>query len=126
MNLLDTHVLLWMAQEPDRLPASANAKINSNEPLFLSYASVWEIAIKSGINKIDLKWSIREFVEMAITKHSLQTLSISLRHIYHTQQLPLHHRDPFDRLLIAQSIVEDIRIISSDVVFDAYGIKRIW
>lgn len=124
--LLDTHVILWMAQEPERLPVEVRDRLNSEDILLFSYASVWEIAIKSAINKIDLQWSIKEFVDLTIEKHALQMFQISLPHIFHTQQLPLHHRDPFDRLLVTQSIVEDIPIISSDVIFDAYGIERIW
>jgi PIN domain nuclease of toxin-antitoxin system len=124
--LLDTHVILWMAQEPERLQGIVRDKLSSEDILLFSYASVWELAIKSAIRKIDLQWSIKEFVDLAMQKHALQMLEISLPHIYHTQQLPLHHRDPFDRLLIAQSIVESIPIISSDSIFDAYGIERIW
>ena len=124
--LLDTHVILWMAQEPDRLPMGIHNKLNSEDTLLFSYASVWEIAIKSALGKIELHWPLHEFVDLAIDKHALQMLQISLPHIYHTQQLPLHHRDPFDRLLIAQSVVESIPIISSDSIFDAYGIERIW
>jgi PIN domain nuclease of toxin-antitoxin system len=124
--LLDTHVILWMAQQPERLPDKVRDKLNSEDVLLFSYASVWEIAIKSAISKIELQWSIKEFVDLTTEKHALQMLQISLPHIYQTQQLPLHHRDPFDRLLVAQSIIENIPIISSDVIFDVYGIERIW
>lgn len=104
--LLDTHVLLWLAKEPERLSLTVNTKLNSNEVLCLSHASVWEIAIKSAIKKIELDFPIRQFIEIAVFKHSLILLPISLDHIYFVNQLPLHHRDPFDRLLIAQSLTE--------------------
>jgi PIN domain nuclease of toxin-antitoxin system len=124
--LLDTHVILWMAQEPERLTAIVHNKLNSKDRLLFSHVSVWEIVIKSAINKIELRWPINEFVERTTEKHLLEILPISLEHIYKVNQLPLHHRDPFDRLLIAASIVENIPIISSDAIFDAYGVKRIW
>ncbi len=106
--LLDTHVILWMAQETEHLPDKVRDKLNLEDILLFSYASVWEIAIKSTIGKIELQWSINEFVDLAIEKHALQMLKIFLPHIYQTQQLPLHHCDPFNRLLVAQSIVEKL------------------
>ena len=96
--LLDTHVLLWLAKEPERLSVTANSKLNSKEILYLSYASVWEIAIKAAIKKIELDFPIRRFVETAVFKHSLMLLPISLDHIYFVNQLPLHHGDRFDRI----------------------------
>lgn len=124
--LLDTHVVLWLANEPERLSSAVSEKINSNEVLFLSYSSIWEISLKSAINKIALQFPLPEFVSLLTSKHSLQLLPITLEHIYHVNHLPLHHRDPFDRLLIAQSLEQKIDIVSSDAMLDFYDVKRSW
>ncbi len=92
----------------------------------MSPASVWEIAIKINIGKLKLNVSLEKMIQNFQINYDFEILNIELSHIYQTQQLPLHHRDPFDRLIIAQSIVENIEIVSSDEVFDAYGINRIW
>jgi len=84
------------------------------------------MAIKLKTGKLSLALPLEEFVTTAASKHFLNFLPISLAHIYHTQQLELHHRDPFDRLIIAQSITENIPVISSDAVLNAYGITRVW
>ncbi len=124
--ILDTHVLLWLAQEPDRVSVRDATEINSEHTLFISHVSVWEIAIKLKAGKIELKWDLQTFIKLSIDKHLLNLLPIALDHIYKTQSLPFHHRDPFDRLLIAQSLVQNIPIVSSDSVFEAYGVSRIW
>ena len=124
--LLDTHILIWLANDPQRLSSAALNQLNSKDNLYLSYASVWEIAIKSSINKITLDRPVKEFVDLAVYKHSLVMLPISLAHIYHTQNLPLHHRDPFDRMIISQATLERLPIVSSDAIFDAYAIERMW
>jgi len=124
--ILDTHILIWLAEDPNNLSQVALKCIHSDNKLFVSFASVWEMAIKMKTGKLTLSFPLEEFIEKAVEKHALSYLQIFIEHIYHTQHLLIHHNDPFDRLLISQSIVEDIPIISSDEIFDAYGVKRIW
>ncbi len=124
--LIDTHVLIWMAQQPENLSVLSKGILESANELFLSQVSVWEMAIKIKAEKLNIVADLSWFIQSSIEKYKLEVLQISLPHIYHTQQLPLHHRDPFDRLLIAQSMSENIPIISSDDVFDVYDVERIW
>lgn len=84
------------------------------------------MAIKIKTAKLQLQLPLEQFIDRAVEKHRLTFLPVTLHSIYHTQQLPLHHRDPFDRLLIAQALTEHIPVISSDAVWDAYGVQRIW
>ena len=124
--LLDTHTIIWLANDPKLLSVAAAAALNSENKLILSHVSVWEMAIKIKTGKLNLQLPLEEFILKATEKHLLDFLDISLDHIYFTQALPLHHQDPFDRLLAAQSLVENIPIISSDKIFDSYNVKRIW
>jgi PIN domain nuclease of toxin-antitoxin system len=124
--LLDTHTLIWLAEEPDKLSSKAKIILHSENKLLLSSVSVWEMAIKIKANKLNVEIPLKDFVNKAIEKHELKLLSVSLPHIYYTQQLELHHKDPFDRLLIAQSFEQNIPIISSDEIFDLYKVNRIW
>lgn len=124
--LLDTHTIIWLANDPKLLSVTAKAALNSESRLLLSHVSVWEMAIKIKTGKLNLKLPLKGFILKATEKHSLDFLDISLEHIYYTQTLPLYHQDPFDRLLIAQSLIENIAIISSDKIFDSYDIKRVW
>lgn len=124
--LTDTHVLIWLAEEPGKISNLVEPLLNSDNELLLSYVSIWEMAIKIKTGKLKLAMNLEDFVTKAVEKHSLHFLPVSLEHIYQTDKLELLHKDPFDRLLIAQSIVERISVISSDTAFDAYGIHRIW
>ena len=124
--LLDTHVVIWLQSNSVKLPKNTLEILLSVEVLFLSKVSIWEIAIKVKSGKLILDQSVEMFVETFIKSYRVKLLDISLPHIYQTQQLPLHHRDPFDRLLIAQATVEQIPIVSSDEWFDQYEIERIW
>lgn len=92
----------------------------------LSAASLWEIAIKYSIGKLNLRQPFTDFIEQQIEINDFQLLKIEVPHISIVSNLPLHHRDPFDRMLIAQSITEGLPIISADTAFDAYGITRLW
>ena len=100
--------------------------IASESLVFMSLVSIWEMAIKIKIDKLKLTVSLQKAVQNFQTNYDFQLLNVALSHVYQTEQLPLHHRDPFDRLLIAQSIVEDVDIVSSDEIFDMYNIKRMW
>ena len=125
--LIDTHVFIWWSGEPSRLsPWVYNFLINpKNEPI-LSLVSIWEMQIKVSLGKLSLKTALPELVNDEIRRNRLNLLPIQLSHIYALKDLPPHHRAPFDRLLVAQSIHEGVDIISIDDKFDAYGIKRLW
>jgi PIN domain nuclease of toxin-antitoxin system len=97
-----------------------------NNDNFLSIVSIWEIAIKYGIGKLNLGLPFNDFIDQQIIPNGIQILNIQLEHLKVFADLPLHHRDPFDRLLIAQAIVEDIPIISVDSLFSLYPVQTIW
>ncbi len=124
--LADTHVLIWSWRDPEKLSRRARKILEDGESeIWLSIASVWEMTIKSGIGKLDLEMSIAEFAK-AQMQDGLQLLPIRLSHAERLAELPLHHRDPFDRMLIAQSDVEGFTVITSDGAFGDYEIKTLW
>ncbi|HYW22343.1 MAG TPA: type II toxin-antitoxin system VapC family toxin [Nodularia sp. (in: cyanobacteria)] len=124
-QILDTHILIWFVSGDPRISASMRSQIENNDNL-LSLASVWEMAIKHSIGKLNFQSSFNEFVEQQIIMNGIELLPIIIDHVVVVSSLPLHHRDPFDRLLIAQSIVENIPLLSADQIFDAYPIQRLW
>lgn len=128
MNILiDTHILLWMVRNDPKLSESVRSIIAAhNNRIFISLASVWELAIKSSLGKLELKRSIEDFVKTCIVENNLQILDIKLRHLYGVANLPFHHGDPFDRLIISQAQIENLPIISADKKFDNYSVERIW
>lgn len=128
MNLLlDTHVFIWWSISPKRLSAQAKKLIaDTDNGLFLSLASIWEMQIKIQLGKLELDISLVELIQQQQEVNELNLLSIELNHIYALSSLSNHHKDPFDRLIIAQSIVENINLISIDKVFDKYSVNRIW
>ncbi len=126
MALLDTHTFLWFVFDDPQLSHIAKKRIENEQLIFLSIASVWEIAIKVNIGKLDLPASVKEFITQQIERERIQLLSIEMAHMDLVSRLPLHHRHPFDRLIIAQSITENMAVISADAAFDAYGITRLW
>jgi PIN domain nuclease of toxin-antitoxin system len=125
--LLDTHAMYWYIEGDPQLSAMARTLIQdtSNEVL-ISPASYWEIAIKVSIGKWKLNRTYEEFIDIGLNRYGFQVLPILPTHTAAVISLPFHHKDPFDRLLIAQSMVEGIPIISNDTVLDAYGITRLW
>ena len=125
--LLDTHSFLWFVTADPKLRASAQRLIatGANEPL-LSVASVWEIAIKVSIRRLPLPEPLRTFIPEELRVNRIGVLPIELSHTFEVARLPFHHRDPFDRLLIAQALVENLPIISVDTVFDSYPVQRLW
>jgi PIN domain nuclease of toxin-antitoxin system len=128
MNLLlDTHTLLWFLRDDPQLSEIAKKLIEDpgNRKL-VSVASCWEIAIKAGLGKLDLAEPSRTLLEREIPANNLEILSISLAHATAVESLPPHHKDPFDRLLIAQSMIEGIPIVGADSIFDLYQIDRRW
>lgn len=124
--LIDTQILIWIFGEEKKLPKPIlDVILNPSNDIFVSYASFWELAIKLSLNKIKLPIRLNEFVK-DVKANQIHILSIELGHILKVEELPFFHSDPFDRLIIAQSIVEDLVIISSDEKFKEYEIKLIW
>lgn len=125
--LLDTHTLLWFTVGDALLSSTALALINDagNDKL-VSPASYWEIAIKVSIGKLALHRSYEDFIDHAIRQNGFDILPVEPRHASRVAGLPFHHKDPFDRLLIAQALTDDIAIVGADPLFDRYGVKRLW
>jgi PIN domain nuclease of toxin-antitoxin system len=125
--LLDTHALIWYVDQDHLLSASAHAAITDPaNDLLLSAGTIWEIGIKVGLNKLSLSMPYRQWMNKAIADLGLTLLPINVEYADVQAGLPRHHGDPFDRLLAAQAVVENVPLISSDLVFDQYGLKRIW
>jgi PIN domain nuclease of toxin-antitoxin system len=124
-QLLDTHTLLWFSMGNPRISDNLRLQIENNDNL-LSIASVWEMAIKYNLGKLTLNMSFDDFVEQQIIGNGITLKQINTKHISVITQLPLHHKDPFDRILIAQAMVANIPIISADPKFDAYPVQRLW
>jgi PIN domain nuclease of toxin-antitoxin system len=125
--LIDTHVFIWYVQNSERLPRLVTALINDgrNDVLF-SIARVWEMAIKQSTGKLNLGVPYASFIEEQMRLNNMELLPVRLNHLEVVTTLPFHHRDPFDRLLIAQSIVEDIVLISADSVVSLYPVQSMW
>jgi len=125
--LLDTHAFLWFTLKDPQLSARAQAWIaDPNNLIEFSPASYWEIAIKISTGKYTLTEPFDVFMQREIAINRLHVLHIEVSHAAAVITLPFHHRDPFDRLLIAQAIVEQIPILSADPVFDSYPVTRQW
>ncbi len=125
--LLDTHALVWYVDQDQLLSASAHAAITDPaNDLLLSAATIWEIAIKAGRNKLSLSMPYCQWMNKAIADLGLTLLPITVEYADVQAGLPRHHGDPFDRLLAAQATVENVPLVSADAVFDQYGVKRIW
>jgi PIN domain nuclease of toxin-antitoxin system len=121
--LLDTHVWLWMLSEPERLSDEVRDQIaDLDTAVLLSAASSWEIAIKHRLGKLTLPAPPREFVPDRLRRSGVLPLAIEHDHVLRVSELPDHHRDPFDRLLIAQALAMDLRLVTSDRQLDAYDV----
>ncbi len=124
--LLDTQILLWIFGESDKLTTTATQIVKDQKnSLYVSKVSFWEAAIKVNIGKLTLPFELEVLVQETIS-NDIEILEIEMSHILEVVNLPLHHRDPFDRLIITQAMVDDIPVISSDDKFSLYDIKRIW
>jgi PIN domain nuclease of toxin-antitoxin system len=124
--LLDTHTIIWYLTGNAQLSAIARSVIDSPENLcFVSAASLWEIAIKISIGKIKFDFPFEDFLQLLYV-NELKWHPISFEHQCTFIKLPLHHRDPFDRMLIAQAIQEDFTLISCDAEFPPYLVKLLW
>ena len=125
--LLDTHSFLWFILNDNQLSGLAKATIEDPaNDVEVSPASYWEIAIKIRLGKYGLPQPYQRFMESQIAKNDFRILHIEPRHTSLLTTMPFHHRDPFDRLLAAQALVENIAIVSGDAVLDTYGVARIW
>ena len=124
--LVDTPVLLWAVQAPEKLSDQAGRIIrNQHDQLFISVATPWELAIKAKAGRLDVAELLNDF-EHAVAAAGYLFLDTRVTHVILACSLPLHHKDPFDRLLIAQALDLRIPVISRDERFDAYGVKRVW
>ena len=125
--LLDTHAFLWFIMGSPNLSPSARALIEDGpNGRLLSVASLWEMAIKLSIGKLSLSAPFDVLIPQQLDINGIEVLGIEVGHAAVVSTLPFHHRDPFDRLLIAQAIVERVPIISIDAAFDSYPVKRLW
>ena len=122
--LLDTHALVWALSRPRRLPARVAKSIRDPETeVYVSAASTWEIAIKSALGKIDVDLTA---VVHAMRQADFDELPIAIAHTVRLRALPAHHRDPFDRLLVAQAIEERLTIVTRDPLIARYDVARLW
>jgi PIN domain nuclease of toxin-antitoxin system len=128
MNLLlDSNILIWFTLTPDRLSAKVTQFIaDKDNNLFISIASIWEIQIKLQIQKLTLDLPLSTLIKDLQEHSDIRILDITLPHIYALENLPNEHRDPFDRIMIAQAMVEGMPFVSADKVFDMYPIERVW
>ena len=122
--LLDTHIFIWWADQPERLsPAALSALEDEANELLLTAASVWEMQIKIQLGKLKLSLPLKELLKNQQETNDLTVSPVALTHVLTLDALPFHHKDPFDRLLIAQSIVEGLTIVTADSQFSAYSAK---
>ena len=129
MNLLlDTQALLWFILDDPKLSRKAlNTIVSTEGMIFVSPASLWEIAIKISLGKYELPGDFEQFWNEQLHINNFILLPVSISHTARVADLPYHHRDPFDRLIIAQSLVEMLPVVSSDTMFDRYnGVQRVW
>lgn len=125
--LLDTHTFLWFINDDPSLSAAARATIEDADSLiYLSVASLWEMAIKFSLGRLVVPAPFTDFFDDQLRKNTIRLLNIKIEHTGIVAMLPFHHRDPFDRLIIAQSQSENLPIIGKDEIFDAYGVQRHW
>lgn len=125
--LLDTHTFLWWVDGARELSGRARAAIGDpDNDCLLSLASCWEMAIKVSTGKLKLPVALERFIPEQLTVNGFRHLEIGFRHIARVTRLAFHHRDPFDRLLVAQAIEEELTVVSADPVFRKYGVRRLW
>jgi PIN domain nuclease of toxin-antitoxin system len=125
--LVDTHCWLWYLLSPERLNKKAQRTLrDAGNDVFFSVASTWEIVIKFGLGKLDLPSPPSEYIPDRLERLGHQALTIRQHHVLRLEALPAHHRDPFDRLLVAQAQVEDLRLMTADKVLTAYDVPVFW
>lgn len=125
--LLDTHAFLWWVEGAPTLGRRARAEVsNPDNEVFLSIASCWELAIKLGLGKLRLTQGLERFIPEQLTRNGFVLAGLDFRHVVRVADLPFHHRDPFDRLLVAQAILDDLAIVSANRAFRKYGVTVVW
>ena len=124
--LLDTHTFLWGVADDPRLSSGARRAIAKASERFFSAASCWEMAIKVSRGRLELPKPIDQFVPEQLRLNGFTLLHVDLDEVARVATLPFHHRDPFDRLLAAQALTQELAIVSADPVFRRYGVKRVW
>jgi PIN domain nuclease of toxin-antitoxin system len=125
--LLDTHAFLWWVTDDERLTPAARETIGaSDNQVHVSAASVWEIVTKSRLGRLPIPRPIDAFVAAQLEENAFQPLSITFRHAFGLETLPELHRDPFDRMLVAQALVEEMPLVSGDQAVQAYPVSTIW
>jgi PIN domain nuclease of toxin-antitoxin system len=122
--LLDTHALVWALSAPQQLPASLRQAIQAAEnDVYASLASAWEIAIKTALGKLEFDLGA---MERSLAATGIEPLGISLQHTARIAELPPHHGDPFDRMLVAQALCESMTLVSRDRALKRYGVRLLW
>lgn len=125
--LVDTHVFLWWVEGDRALPAKARAVLaNPENECLISMVSAWELAIKTGLGKLELALPVKRYIVENVAANGFRMLAIEIAHVGRVETLARHHGDPFDRLLIAQALEENIALVTADPIFRNYGVKRIW
>ena len=125
--LLDTHAFIWWANEPEKLSERASAACqDSSNTLILSVVSAWEMQIKMQMGKLKISRPIEELIKTQQQTNGLQVLPVELAHVLNLNNLPSHHKDPFDRLLIAQANIEGATLVSVDPAFASYSVQVLW
>jgi len=124
--ILDTHAFLWWLAGDARMSRHARDIIVRSNDLFLSIASIWEILIKVQSGKLDFPRPAGPYLLSKMAENRIKTLPISVDHLLALERLPMHHRDPFDRMLIAQSIEENMPLVTADPLMELYSVDRIW
>jgi PIN domain nuclease of toxin-antitoxin system len=125
--LLDTQSFLWFIMGSPKLSFQAKTLIRDpNNDRYLSMASIWEMAMKMSLGKLKMAQSFAAIIPHQLQINGIEVLNISLDHILMVATLPFHHRDPFDRLIIAQALVEQLPVVGQDPMFDHYLIQRLW
>ena len=126
MFLIDTHVMIWILSDSKKISEKARTTLDSGEKVYISIASLWEIAIKQGIGKLDLSYSIEDIVSKC-DAYGISILDIKAKHLDNMKSLPDIHKDPFDRLIVSQALVEGLDLISKDENIVKYpNVKVIW
>ena len=123
--LIDTHVLLWGLQDEEKLSRRVRTLLPAAD-VWISVASLWEIIAKVQVGKLALPSPVGDYLAAKLMANGVSVLSLSFDHVRRLEQLPLHHRDPFDRILIAQSLNESIPLVSADPQFEKYAVEIIW
>lgn len=123
--LLDTHTLLWFLNEDANLPLVLKQQIENADAVFASIVSIWEIAIKLNLGKLTLLTPF-ETLDADIAASEIEILPLTFESTVTYRSLPLHHRDPFDRMLVAQALTHSLVLVSRDVILDSYKIQRLW